>query len=108
MSNYFIGIMILLLSGFVGMMFPKRHKISALSILVAIGSIFTLIPALNVFLSGESLSQTFFFNPVFGVYYRSLFIQHIGLSAFFFVQYGGVARCFRALHGIGFVFLIIQ
>ena len=66
MSNYFIGIMILLLSGFVGMMFPKKHKISALSILVAIGSIFTLIPALNVFLSGESLSQTFFFNPVFG------------------------------------------
>ena len=53
MSNYFIGIMILLLSGFVGMMFPKKHKISALSILVAIGSIFTLIPAL-IYFSGCS------------------------------------------------------
>ena len=91
MSNYFIGIMIILLSGFVGAMFSKKHKIPVLSTLVAVGGIFTLLPAIHVFLSGESLSQAFFFNPVFG---KVNFVID-ALSAFFItiISVMGFASC---------------
>lgn len=65
MDNYFLGIMILLLSGFVASVFSKKNKITVLSILVAIGSIFCLIPAIQVLINGESLTQTVFLSNIF-------------------------------------------
>lgn len=66
MNNYFIGIMIFLMSGFIGLMFPKNWKISIVSLICGIGSILTLIPAIQVLVSGQNLVQSFDFNQIFG------------------------------------------
>ena len=66
MNNYFIGIIIFLMSGFIGLMFPKNWKISIVSLICGIGSILTLIPAIQVLVSGQNLVQSFDFNQIFG------------------------------------------
>lgn len=81
MNNYFLGIMIILLSGLTGRFVPQKHKIPLLSFLIAVGAIFTLIPAASVLITGNTLSQSLFFNPIFG---QVNFVID-ALSAFFIV-----------------------
>lgn len=66
MENFFVGIIILFLSGLVAGLFPNRHKITVLSVLTAAASIFCLIPAVKVLANGQNLVQTFVFNKLFG------------------------------------------
>ena len=67
MNSYFIGIIILLLSGFIAASFSKKFKTIVLTILSAIGSVFCLIPACNVLLGKDILVKTFDFNELFGI-----------------------------------------
>ena len=66
MSSYFIGIIVLLLSGFIAGIFSKNFKTIVLTILSAIGSVLCLVPACNVLLGKENLVSTFYFNEFFG------------------------------------------
>ena len=66
MINYFLGIIIFLLSGFVSMKFSKENKITALSALSVFGSVSCLIPAIQVLITNKTLVQTFNFNSLFG------------------------------------------
>ncbi|MGN1152883.1 MAG: proton-conducting transporter membrane subunit [Candidatus Gastranaerophilaceae bacterium] len=66
MINYFLGIIIFLLSGFVSMKFSKENKITALSALSLLGSVSCLIPAIQVLITNKTLVQTFNFNSLFG------------------------------------------
>lgn len=79
MNNYFIGILILLLSGFAAGLFNRKFKTIVMSVLAAAGSIFCLIPAIDVLSGSRALSRTFEYNQVFGQVTFS--IDH--LSAFF-------------------------
>jgi len=67
MEIFFIGIVVLFLSGFVARLFPKNNKITVLSVLTAIASVMCLIPAVNVLANGKNLIQMFNFNSIFGV-----------------------------------------
>lgn len=66
MSNFFIGIVILLISGFVAGKFTDRLKVSVLSFLTMIASVFCLIPAVQSLLKGDYFIKTFDFNSLFG------------------------------------------
>ena len=81
MNSYFIGVIILLLSGFIAGSFSKKFKTIVLSILTAIGSVLCLIPASNVLLGKDSLGKAFYFNDLFGIV--NFIIDP--LSAFFIV-----------------------
>jgi len=81
MDSYFIGIIVLLLSGIIGMHFSNKLKITILSVLSFIGTIFCLYPAINVLISGQSLIKTFDFNSIFG---STSFVMD-SLSAFFII-----------------------
>ena len=81
MNSYFIGVIILLLSGFIAGSFSKKFKTIVLSILTAIGSVLCLIPASSVLLGKDSLGKAFYFNDLFGIV--NFIIDP--LSAFFIV-----------------------
>lgn len=66
MNNFFIGIVILLISGFVAGKFTDRLKVSVLSFLTMIASVFCLIPAVQSLLKGDYFIKTFDFNSLFG------------------------------------------
>jgi len=66
MNSYFIGIITLLLSGFVAGIFCKKFKTAVLSFFVAIGSVFCAIPAVKVLFGSENLVKSFDFNSIFG------------------------------------------
>lgn len=67
MNSYFIGIITFLLGGFATLLFSKKNiKIIVLSLISIIASVLTLIPAINVLISGQNLLQTLRFNPLFG------------------------------------------
>ena len=66
MNSFFIGIVILLLSGFVAGLFANRFKVAVLSILTAIASAFCLVPAIHTLATGEYFVKTFVFNDLFG------------------------------------------
>lgn len=66
MNSFFIGIVILLLSGFVAGLFANRFKVAVLSVLTAIASAFCLIPAIHTLATGEYFVKTFVFNDLFG------------------------------------------
>ena len=81
MNIYFIGIILLFLSGFISAIFSQKNKLKVLSTLLAISTLFCLKPAVMVFLTGEKLSYALNFNPIFGEI--SFNIDY--LSAFFIV-----------------------
>ncbi len=81
MNNFFIGILIFILSGFIASIFKKNNKINILSILCLAGSLFSLTPALNVLFTNEKLMTQCNFNPIFGTITFAL----DPLSAFFVV-----------------------
>ena len=66
MNSFFIGLLTLLISGFVAGIFSKNFKTVVLTLLVAIGSVFAAIPACKVLFGGESLVKNFAFNEFFG------------------------------------------
>ena len=66
MSNYFIGIIIFMASGFLARLILPKYKVQFLSMLCALASFFLMEPALEVLSSGKILSQTFNFNHIFG------------------------------------------
>lgn len=68
MNSYFIGIITLILSGFIAGTFGKKFKTFVLTLLTTIGSVLCLIPALKVLAhwGSENLVKTFNFNNLFG------------------------------------------
>ncbi len=66
MNNFFIGIILLFLSGIVTAFLPNKLKIKMTSLLSIIASIFVAIPAISVLHNHENLIQTFNFNEIFG------------------------------------------
>ncbi len=66
MNSFFIGIIILLLCGFIAGIFSDKLKIIALSIFTGLASVFCFVPAIKVLLNGEVLIKTFDFNELFG------------------------------------------
>ncbi len=81
MSNYFIGIIILFLSGIFCTILPAKIKNFAVTVFTAIASVYCLIPAVNVMCSKETLTQSFNFNEIFGSVSFSIDL----LSAFFII-----------------------
>lgn len=81
MSNYFIGIIILFLSGIFCTILPAKIKNFAVTVFTAIASVYCLIPAVNVMCSKETLTQSFNFNETFGSVSFSIDL----LSAFFII-----------------------
>lgn len=68
MNSYFIGILTLLLSGFVAGTFGKKFKAFILTLLTTVGSVLCLIPAVKVLAhcGSQNLVKTFNFNHLFG------------------------------------------
>ncbi|MBP3924231.1 hydrogenase [bacterium] len=66
MNSFFIGIVILLISGFSAGKFADKLKVSVLSILVGIASVFCLTPAVQSLVKGDYFIKTFDFNSLFG------------------------------------------
>lgn len=66
MISFFIGIVILLLSGFVAGLFPNRLKIAMLSVFTAIASVFCLVPAVKVLAGAGNVVTSLDFNSLFG------------------------------------------
>ena len=66
MDCFFIGIVMLLLGGFVASMFPNKFKIIILSILTVIASSLCALPAFDVLFNGGYAVQLFNFNNLFG------------------------------------------
>lgn len=81
MNSFFIGLIILILSGFAVRFINKKYKILILSILNTIASGFCLVPAVKVLTNGQNLVKSFNFNDIFGV----VNFQIDYLSAFFIV-----------------------
>lgn len=92
MSNYFIGIIIFIASGFLARLIPAKHKVAFVSILCALATMFMLEPALCVLTGGKVLSQTFNFNLIFG----SVTFAIDALSAFFilFISFASLLSLF--------------
>jgi formate hydrogenlyase subunit 3/multisubunit Na+/H+ antiporter MnhD subunit len=67
MNSFFIGIITLLLSGFIAGTFNKKFKTFILSFIVAIGSIFCFLPAAKVLFNGETLIKAFDLGGLFGI-----------------------------------------
>lgn len=65
MSNFFIGVVALLLGGFLALAFDKKFKVTVSSIFLALGSVFCLIPAVEVLTTGQNLVSELNFNPLF-------------------------------------------
>ena len=66
MSSFFIGILLLLISGFFAGMFSSKLKIAVLSVLMTVASGFCLVPAILSLITGEYFVKTFVFNNLFG------------------------------------------
>ncbi len=81
MSNYFIGIIIFIASGFLARLVTPKYKAAFVSLLCALASFFVLEPSLRVLTSGKTLTQTFNFNSIFG----DVVFAIDSLSAFFIV-----------------------
>ncbi len=79
MSNYFIGIIFFMASGFLARLISPKYKVQFSSMLCALASFFLMEPALKVLSSGEVLTQTFNFNHIFG----DVVFAIDSLSAFF-------------------------
>lgn len=98
MNSFFIGIIVLLLCGFVAGGFPDRFKTIALSVFTAIASGFCLLPAAKVLFGADNLVQTFNFNPLFGA------VDFVidPLSAFF-VAVISIMSLVTAVYAIGYL-----
>ena len=79
MNNFFIGIIILFLSGIVTAFLPNKLKIKMTSLFSLIASAFVAIPAISVLHNHENIAQVFNFNEIFGTVGFSIDT----LSAFF-------------------------
>lgn len=66
MNSYFIGIITLLISGLIAGLFCRNLKTKVLTFLTGVGSLFCLIPAVKMLVSGENLVKSFDFNSLFG------------------------------------------
>lgn len=98
MNSFFIGMIILLLCGFVAGRFPNRFKTIALTVFTAIASGFCFVPAVRLLAGAEDLSQTFNFNPLFG----DVNFVIDPLSAFFVVVIS-VMSLITAIYSIGYL-----
>lgn len=79
MNSFFIGLIVLLLSGFAVKFLDRKFKIIVVSLLNLIASCLCAVPALKVLAKGGVLAQVFNFNNLFG----SVCFQIDYLSAFF-------------------------
>ena len=67
MESLFIGILILVISGFISIIFPPKYKISVLTLLTGLASVFVAKPALQAILTEKVLVKQFSFNELFGL-----------------------------------------
>lgn len=65
MNFYFIGVLLLFLSGILALMFNQKLKIALVSISAIISAVLCSIPAFNVLFGGEKLVQTVNFGGIF-------------------------------------------
>ena len=79
MNLFFIGILILILSGISTLFFNNNSKIKITTALTILASFFCAIPAICVLHNGENISQSFNFNEIYG----SVSFTVDALSAFF-------------------------
>lgn len=66
MNNYFTGIIILVFSGIIASVFSKRYKLFILSLLAAVGSVFCIIPAVQMLVTGNNLVTEIQKETLFG------------------------------------------
>lgn len=66
MITFYVGIALFLLSGFVGTLCSNRFKVVVFSIINFVAATFCAIPAINVMISGQSVSSGFELNQAFG------------------------------------------
>lgn len=81
MDIFFIGIILLFLSGFISALFNEKYKIIVLSILNVIASLLCIIPSISVLLTTQNLNVIFEFNKFFGAVNFKIDM----LSAFFII-----------------------
>lgn len=81
MNSYFLGVILLFVSGLFALLCGKKYKITLLSIFSAASAVLSSIPALKVLLSGNNLVKTFDFNHIFGAVNFTI----DPLSAFFII-----------------------
>ncbi len=89
MKFYFIGVLLLFLSGFVALMFNKKLKVPFISVASVISAILCTIPAFNALFKGENLVQTLNFGGVF----NGINFVIDPLSAFFIVVISIMSCC---------------
>ena len=93
MESFFIGILILLASGLISILFSPQFKLKVLTVLYALASCFCLKPAFYSIFSQKTLVKTFTFNEIFGNInfiidpLSAFFIIIISLMAFISVVY---------------------
>lgn len=66
MNVFFYGIISLMLGGLIALIADKKLKTTVVSVFSAVSAVLCLIPAIDVFVSGENLSKTFNVSSVFG------------------------------------------
>ena len=89
MNFYFIGVLLLFLSGFFALLFSKRFKVSVISTFAVISAILCSIPAFKVLFGAESLTQTVNLGGVF----NEINFVIDPLSAFFIVVISIMSCC---------------
>lgn len=67
MNTYFIGLIALLIGGFISLFCSEKLKFKIVSLFTGIGAGLCSIPAIKVITSGETLSQTFACSTPFGL-----------------------------------------
>lgn len=67
MNTYFIGLIVLLLGGFISLLASENLKFKIVSLFTGIGAVLCSIPAIKVITSGETLTQTFACSTPFGL-----------------------------------------
>ena len=62
MNLYFTGVLILIFSGFITLLFKNEFRTKVLSVLSVVASVFCLIPAVNVLVTNKLINTEFYFK----------------------------------------------
>ncbi len=103
MSSFFIGIILLLVSGSISAIFTKRYKIIVLSVLNFIASALCITPAIKVLTENITLTKSINLAPIF----NTVTFQIDNLSAFFILIIG-VMSFISAIYSKGYLEPYVQ
>lgn len=81
MNSYFIGLLALISGAFVSLFCSEKYKLKVVSVFTGAAAVLCSIPAINVLLTGDSISSSFNPNELFG----TVNVVIDPLSAFFVV-----------------------